>query len=88
MKRGRTGRSLHWAVMTLAVLLLLLLCGGGAADELHTVVVNCSGGGFVGIADQEDFRVTLTPDTRVQAADGSEWTLETLFQETLREAEA
>ena len=81
MKRGRTGRALHWAVMTLAVLLLLLLCGSGAADELHTVVVNCSGGGFVGIADQEDFRVTLTPDTRVRAADGSEWTLEALFQE-------
>ena len=81
MERGKKSLFLHTAGMMLAVLLLLLLCGTAAADSPHTIVVNCRGGGFVGISDQEDFRVTLTPDTRVQATDGSEWTLETLFHE-------
>ena len=81
MERSKKSLFLHTAGMMLAVLLLLLLCGTAAADGPHTIVVNCRGGGFVGISDQEDFRVTLTPDTRVQAADGSEWTLETLFHE-------
>ena len=81
MKRGAAVLFPRAAVITLAALLLLLLRGAAAAEAPHTVVLNCGGGGFVGLSGGEECRVVLTPEASFRAADGSEWTLEALLRE-------
>jgi hypothetical protein len=81
MKRRGNIPSLRIITVFLSALALLFLCGAASAEEPHTVVVSCGGGGFVGILGSQPYGVTLAPDTRVAAADGTEWTLDALLRE-------
>ena len=81
MKRCGSRILLRTTAFFAAALVLLLLCGTASAEGPHTVVVKCSGGGFVGISQSKIYGISLTPDTGFTSADGNEWTLETLFRE-------
>ena len=81
MERRRKDLPLHMAVVLLFTLALLLLFGAASADGLHTVLLRCDGGGFVGITQSGLNRITLTPDSHLTTADGKEWTLNALLAE-------
>ena len=81
MKLRKTVFSLHAAFILAVALVLLFLCSAAQADEPHTVVIHCTGGGFVGISQSQVLGVTLIPETCTAAADGTEWTLDALFRE-------
>ena len=67
------------ALLLLAALLLPGLRGGAAAEERHTAVLPCTGGGYTGInSDALIQKTEITPDGRTTSADGREWTLEEL----------
>ncbi len=60
------------------LLLFVLLQGTAAAEERHTILLQCSGGGFVGMRDGKTVEQTLTPAETVRDLDGRRWTLSEL----------
>ena len=76
-----TARPNHAILLkTIIILLLLLLpaCAARAAGELHTILLPCEGGGYVGRRAGKTIRVRIDPRTDFRDAEGETWTLETL----------
>ena len=68
------------ALLVLAVF-LLLSAGCASAEEHHTFVLPCSGGGFVGRSyTGAQSTVAAVPDEAFTTEDDREWTLEELRQ--------
>ncbi len=80
MERVRTSR-LYRAAFLFLFLFILLTAGTAAADEHHTFVLKCGGGGFVGrSASGEQSAIVPVPDTVIAAGEDREWTPEELRQ--------
>ena len=78
MERTKSCRFLFAAVLFLTAL-LLLLAGTAAAEETHTFVLQCSGGGFVGRpASGQRTEITAVPETEIET-ESRDWTLEELL---------
>ena len=75
MTRPGTGLFRRALTCALFVLCLLLFASAAAAEEVHTILLACDGGGFCGRLDGKRAGVTLTPDTEVKAKDGTVYTL-------------
>ena len=71
---ARTVRALLRAAACAALLLLLFL-GSARADDRHTFLLPCGGGGFVGVRQGEKAEQALVPAQTVRASDGRVWTL-------------
>ena len=78
--RYAAGRRKRLVTALAAVLALLaLMAGAAAAEERHTVVFRCGGGGYTGIdAERLIRRTVIEPQGEVSSADGRKWTLEEL----------
>ena len=75
MERARIHRRCFWTAMLL--LALLLAIGSAAADEHHTFVLPCSGGGFVGRTAGRMNEVIPLPAEGF-STENRDWTLEEL----------
>ena len=75
----RPGARLFRRALACALSTLCLLCcavpAPAAAEEVHTVLLPCGGGGFVGRSGGRMAAVTLSPETEVKTADGTAFTL-------------
>ena len=81
MEQVRKNSRFHPAAVLFLCVILMLLAGSALADEHHTFVLKCGGGGFVGrntVANRSD--VIPAPETVVTAEGGHEWTLDELRQ--------
>ena len=68
-------------ILVLAALLPLITAGSAAAEERHTAVIRCDGGGFVGNQKKgKQGTITLKPETEVRAENDESWTIEELRQ--------
>ena len=74
----KTGFLRHALGFALGAVLFLLCLGPAAAEEVHTVLLTCEGGGFVGRSEGKIRSFTLCPETRAKAADGTVYPLEEL----------
>ena len=81
MEQVRKYRRFHLAAVLFLAAALLLLAGSALADEHHTFVLKCAGGGFIGrytAGKRSD--VIPVPETLITAEDDNEWTLDELRQ--------
>ncbi len=75
------GRRCRCVIFLLAAVLLLLAAGSAMAEERHSVVIRCDGGGFAGnLKSGKKGTITVKTDTEIQAPDGSKWTMKELAE--------